>query len=118
MFVFERLITRNYETVCYVIKCREKDIFNFYTQNDEIMDSIFYADNSIDEMLSIYSQLWKTNREVLPLYYYDSNGKKESMIEFKTPMLSRCYQFSYKKVMEQAQKRIDEGKKCWVRISP
>lgn len=118
MFVFERLITRNYETVCYVIKCREKDIFNFYTQNDEIMDSIFYADNSIDEMLSIYSQLWKTNREVLPLYYYDSNGKKESMIEFKTPMLSRCYQFSYKKVMEQANKRIEEGKKCWVRISP
>ena len=117
MFVFERLITRNYETVCYVIKCREKDIFNFYTQNDEIMDSIFYADNSIDEMLSIYSQLWKTNREVLPLYY-DNNGKKESMIEFKTPMLSRCYSFSYKKVMEQAQKRLEQGKKCWVRLSP
>ena len=117
MFVFERLITRNYETVCYVIKCRERDIFNFYTQNDEIMDSIFYADNSIDEMLNIYSQLWKTNREVLPLYY-DNNGKKESMIEFKTPMLSRCYSFSYKKVMEQVDKRLKEGKKSLVRLSP
>ena len=54
MFIFERLITRNYDTVCYVIKCREKDIFNFYTQNDEIMDTIFNAENSIDEMLNIY----------------------------------------------------------------
>lgn len=117
MFVFERLISQNYETVVYIIKCREKDIFNFYTQNDEIMDNIFNAENSIDEMLNIYSQLWKTNREVLPLWY-DNNGKKESMIEFKTPMLSRCYRFSYKKVMEQAQKRLEQGKKCWVRLSP
>jgi len=116
MFVFERLITRNYEAVCYVIKCKDKDIFNFYTQNYEIMDNIYSADNSIDEMLDIYSQLWKTNREVLPLFY-DNEGKKESMIEFKTPMLSRCFSFSYKEVMEQVKKRREEGKKSRVRIS-
>ena len=117
MFVFERLVSKDYQTVCYVIKCKDKDIFNFYTQNDELFDSIFYADNSIDEMLEVYSQLWKTNREVLPLFF-DNNGKKESMIDFKTPLFSRCYKFSYQKVMEQAKKRIEEGKKCWVRISP
>ena len=117
MFIFERLITQDYEAVCYVIKCRDKDIFNFYTQNYQIMDTIYSAENSIDVMLDIYCQLWKTNREVLPLFY-DNNGKKESMIEFKTPMYSRCLSFSYKEVMEQVKKRREEGKKCWVRISP
>lgn len=116
MFVFERLITQNYEAVCYVIKCKDKDIFNFYTQNYEIMDNIYSADNSIDEMLNIYSQLWKTNREVLPLFY-DNNGKKESMIDYKTPTLSRCLSFSYKEVMAQAKKRREEGKKSRVKLS-
>lgn len=116
MLIFERLITRDYEAVCYVIKCKDKDIFNFYTQNYQIMDSIYNAENSIDEMLEVYSSLWKTNREVLPLYYYE-NGKKENMIDIKTPMLSRCFNFSYREVMEQAQKRKEIGKRSRVKLS-
>lgn len=117
MFVFERLLAHDYQTVCYIIKCKDKDIFNFYTQNEQFINEIFNADNTIDKMLDIYSSMWKTNREELPLFYM-RDGKKESMIEFKTPALSQCYHFSYQKVMEQAKERIENGKKCWLRVSP
>ena len=115
MIICERLVDKEYKKVFYITKCKEKDIFFFYIPQDNKEDDdlcVKLCETGEDGFFDLYTDLIKTRREVLPLWYQEGNIKK-SMIDWKTPPYHRCIAYSYSRIEEIAAKRRKEGYTNW-----
>ena len=107
MYIFERLISKDRKCAYYVMKNAVNNSFYFFTQDEGALDRIRDAANPIDEMLEIYVSLTKTRRERI------ENKDFENTI----PARSHFYCFEYAEVMEQVERRRQEGKISKIRLS-
>ena len=106
MFIFERLISKDLEKVYYLIWNKKKEIFNFYTQDEEAIMRIITSDNWEDTFFEIYTNLYKTVRETL----------KDELLEWKTPVYSKCVSLDCKKIAMVRHQREKEGKRTRIYI--
>lgn len=108
MFVFERLISRDFKTVFYLIKDRKKNIFNFYTQDEDIITRIIMSSEWEETFFDVYTSLLKTNQETLP----------DSLMEWKVPAQSKCVRLDYQKIIITRNQRAKAGKPTRLRLKP
>lgn len=99
MFVFERLISRDYKKVYYVIHSPNKKFFDFYTQDEDAIMKILSSSDWEKAFFELYTGLWKTNTERL----------NDDLLEWKIPVLSKCVHLDYEKVSVERQRRVKAG---------
>lgn len=108
MFVFERLISRDFKTVFYLIKDRRKNIFNFYTQDEGVIERIIMSSKWEEAFFDVYTSLLKTNCERLP----------DDLMEWKVPAKSKCVRLDYEKIILERNQRAKDGKPTRLRLKP
>lgn len=101
MFIFERLLSKDLDKVYYLIHNEKKDIFRFYTQDEETILKIVNSESWEEAFFDIYTSLYKTVREEL----------KDDLIEWKTPVYSQCINLDCHKITEVRKRREKEGKR-------
>ena len=101
MFIFERLISKDLEKVYYLIHNEKKNMFNFYTQDEETIMRIITSENWEATFFDVYTELYKTVREKL----------KDELLDWKIPLYSKCINLDCKKIAAERKKREREGKK-------
>ena len=106
-FIFERLVSKDFSTVYYLIIRKDLNQVIFYTQNREAQALLLNAENIAGVFFDIYTSLYKTNREVLD----------NSLFEWKEPARSLGIGFSYDMYEEEKKRRRAQGKRVMVRIS-
>lgn len=108
MFIFERLVSKDYDKVYYLIKNKKKKMFNFYTQDEETIMRIITSDNWEEQFYDVYTDLYKTTREEL----------KDELLEWKIPLYSRCITLDFNKIDIEGKRREREGKRVRLRLRP
>ena len=106
-FIFERLVSKDFSMVYYLIIRKEYNQVIFYTQSKEAQNRLLNAENIANEFFEIYTTLYKTNRELVD----------DSLFEWKEPARSRGIGFSYEMYEEAKKARRREGKRIMVRLT-
>lgn len=101
MFIFERLLSKDLEKVYYLIRDDRKKVFKFYTQDKDAISRILSSENTEEAFFEVYTDLYKTVREVL----------RDDLLEWKTPLYSSCIVFDYQRICVEREKRVREGKR-------
>lgn len=106
MFIFERLLSQDLDKVYYIIHNEKKGMFNFYTQDEEIINRIILSDNWERAFFEIYISLYKTVREEC----------KDDLLEWKTPAFSRCVKLNCEKMAAERKRREQEGLQTRIKL--
>lgn len=106
-FLFERLVSKDFESVYYVIIEPQKDLITIYSQNIAELNKIVVSENKAQAYFELYTTLLKTNREELDY----------SMLEWKKPLMSSGVSFNYWLLKEERKRRELAGLPTRVRLS-
>ena len=106
-FIFERLVSKDFKTVYYLIIKKYCNQVIFYTQSEETQNRLLSAENIVNEFFEIYTNLYKTNREEVD----------DDYLVWKEPARSQGIGFTYDMYKEVREQRRKEGKKIRVKLS-
>ena len=106
-FIFERLVSKDFKNVYYIIIEPQKDKITIYSQNLIELEKILNSENKAEAYFELYTTLLKTTREEVDYKYLDS----------KIPVYSRGVGFNYWLIQEERKKRRIEGLRTQVKLS-
>ena len=106
-FIFERLVSKDFEKVYYVITEPAKDRITIYSQDIEELEKIVSSENKAEAYFELYTKLLKTTREEVDYEY----------LEWKIPVYSSGVSFTYMSLQEERKKRRLAGLRTQVRLA-